>query len=88
MYHIFFTPSSIDGHLGCFHVLFVVNSAAMNIGIHASFQIMIVFEYMPRSGIVGSCMNAYSVASVMCDSVGRKPPVSSVCEILKARILE
>ena len=88
MYHVFFILSSIDGHVGCFHVLFFEASPAMNIGIHVSFRIMIFSEYMPRSGIAGSCMHGYSVASVMCDSVGCKPPVSSVHEILKARILE
>ena len=54
MYHIFFIHSSVDGHLGCFHVLAIVNSAAMNIRVQVSFWIMVFSGYMPRSGIAGS----------------------------------
>ena len=54
MYHNFFIHSSVDGHLGCFHVLAIVNSAAMNNGVH-SLSILVSSGYMPRSGIAGSC---------------------------------
>ena len=54
MYHIFLTHSSVGGHLGCFHALAIVNSAAMNTGVHMSFQIMFFSGHMPRSGIAGS----------------------------------
>ena len=35
--YIFFIHSSGNGHLDCFHVLAVINSAAVNIGVHVSF---------------------------------------------------
>ena len=54
MYHDFFIHSSVDGHLGCFHVLTIVNSAVMNNGIHVSFSILVSLGYMPSSGIAGS----------------------------------
>ena len=36
MHHILY-PFIIDGHLGCFDVLAVVNNAAINIEVHVSF---------------------------------------------------
>ena len=53
MYHIFFTQSCVR-HLGCFHVLTIIYSAAMNTRLHVSFRIMVFSQYMPRSGIAGS----------------------------------
>ena len=50
MHHISIHPP-VDGHLGCFHVLAIVNSAGMNIGVHVSFQIMVFAQYIPRSGM-------------------------------------
>ena len=54
MYHIFFTHSSVDGHLGCFHVLVTVNSAAMDTGVNVAFQINVFSKYIPRNRIAGS----------------------------------
>ena len=54
MYHNFFIHSSVDGHLRLFHVLAIVNSAAMNTGVHVSFSVLVSSGYMPRSGIAGS----------------------------------
>ena len=59
MYHNFFIHSSVDGYLGCFHVLAIVNSAAMNNGIHVSFSILLSSGYMARSGIAGSYSGFY-----------------------------
>ena len=54
MYHSFLIHSSADGHLGCFHVLAVINSAAMNIGVHMSLSDLLSSVCMPSSGIGGS----------------------------------
>ena len=54
MYHNFYIHSSIDEHLDCFHVVAIVNSAAMNNGIHVSFSILVSSGYVARSEISGS----------------------------------
>ena len=54
MYDNFFIHLSVDGHLGCFHVLAIVKSAATNIGVYVSFSILVSSGYISRSGIAGS----------------------------------
>ena len=56
IFHIFSIHSSVDG----FHVWAFVNSAAMNVGVHVSFQVRVfVFSrYTPRSGIAESYGNS------------------------------
>ena len=54
MYHTFLIHSSVDGHLGCFHVLPVINSAAVNTGVQISLWIIVFPGYMSRTGIAGS----------------------------------
>ena len=54
MYCILFIHLSVDGNLGWFHVLAIVNNVATNIGVHVSFLIMVFSGYMPRNGIARS----------------------------------
>jgi hypothetical protein len=54
MYHIFCIHSSVEGHLGSFQFLAIINKAAMNIVEHVSFLPVGTSGYMPRRGIAGS----------------------------------
>ena len=53
IYHNFFVHSSVDGHLGCFHVPVILNNTTINNGIHVPLSILVSSGYMPRSVLVG-----------------------------------
>ena len=44
----------VSGHIGCFHILAIVNSATVNTGVDVSFRIVFFSGYMPSSGVAGS----------------------------------
>ena len=54
MYHSLFIYPSADGHLGYFHVMAIINSAAMNIGVHVSLSDPVSLVCMPSNEIAGS----------------------------------
>ena len=56
MYHIFICLS-VDEHVGCFQVLAILYSAAMHIGLHVSFSIIVFSEYLLSGGLGGSVPN-------------------------------
>ena len=61
MYHNFFIHLSFNGHLGCFHFLAIINSAAVNTGVHVVFSMIVSSGFMPSSGLVGHMIIGGSV---------------------------
>ena len=68
MCHVFLIHSSVDWYLGCFYVLAIVSSVAMNIGMHGSFWMKVLSRYMPGSRIAGpygSCIFSFWGTSIL-----------------------
>jgi len=84
IYNIFI-HSSVNGHLGCSHVLAIVNSAAVTNGLHVSFSILVSSGYMPAAA---AAAKSHQSCPTLCDSIDSSPPGSPVPGILQARTLE
>ena len=62
MCHVFLIRSSVDGHLGCFCVLVIVNSSAVNVGVHVSFGLQVFFlNIRPGVGLLAYKVVLYLV---------------------------
>ena len=61
MYHIFFIRPSVAGHLGCLHVLAIVNSSAMNIRVHIFFELEFPLAICPGVGLLDYMVVLYLV---------------------------
>jgi hypothetical protein len=53
LYHILLLYSSTDGHLGCFHLIAIMNATALNVDVHIPPQGLAfnTFGNIPRSGM-------------------------------------
>ena len=82
LYHNVLIHSSVDGHLGGFHVLAIVNSDAVNNGIHLSFSFLVSSGYMPSSGIAGPYGGFVAVSVYIPTSNAREFPFLHILFII------
>ena len=64
--HYIFLHSSVDGHLHCFHVLAIMNSAVVNTGVHVSFWIIIYLDICPGVGLLDPMVILFLVSWGTC----------------------
>ena len=60
-HHRLFIHSSVNEHLGCFHVLAILNSATTNIGVHVSFELWLSQRICPVVGFLGHMVLSFLV---------------------------
>ena len=69
MFHVFIFYFTGDGHLGCFHVLAIVNSDAVTIGVYVSFGITLYPDIFPRVWCLGHLHTCNSIFSFLGTSI-------------------
>jgi hypothetical protein len=86
MYHIFCIHSSIEGHLGSFQLLAIINKAAMNIVEHVSLlHVRASSGYMPRRGIAAYTSSLTAHLKALKQKEANSPKRSRLQEIIKLR---
>ena len=75
MYHSFCIHSSVDGHLGCSHVLSSINSAATNMGCMCRFQLWFPQGVCPVVGLLGHQFSSVAqLCQTLCDPMDCSTP--------------
>ena len=61
-HHVLIIHLSVDGHLGCFHILAIANNASLKFGVHVSFWISGFFQiYIPGVELLGHVVVLFSI---------------------------